>query len=159
VTEINVALILAPPLSATVVLQNPQTTTALQTDVPATNVSLTTTNDILSAYSSVIPPIAVPGTPPITASISIVSERGATGSTGSTGAVGPQGDPGAGGRSLDFHQTVPSTSWFINHNFNNYPSVTVVDQNGLVEGDVIYNDLNNITINFSSPVTGTAYLV
>lgn len=58
-----------------------------------------------------------------------------------------------------FTQGVANQIWNINHNLNNYPSVTVVDTSGNeVVGDVTYIDKNNITIEFSSAFAGSAYL-
>lgn len=55
-------------------------------------------------------------------------------------------------------QGSPSASWFIVHNMNKFPSATVVDSGGnIVEGDVIYNTLNSLTINFSGGFSGKAY--
>ena len=42
---------------------------------------------------------------------------------------------------------------------NKYPSVTVVDSgDNVVEGEVIYNSLNTLTINFSGGFSGKAYI-
>jgi hypothetical protein len=55
-------------------------------------------------------------------------------------------------------QGSPSASWFIIHNMNKFPSATVVDSGGnIVEGDVVYNTLNSLTINFSGGFSGKAY--
>lgn len=51
------------------------------------------------------------------------------------------------------------TSVTINHNMHKSPSVTVVDTAGTeLFCDVAYNDDNNVTLTFSAPVRGTAYL-
>lgn len=48
--------------------------------------------------------------------------------------------------------------WQIEHNLNKYPSITVVDTaNNVIYGEVNYNDFNNVTITFTSSVTGYAY--
>ena len=68
---------------------------------------------------------------------------------------------GGGGDSSEvtYNQVVPSSSWIINHNLNKYPVVVVVDSGGSVFiGDIIYTDVNNLTINFSSTFGGKAYL-
>lgn len=58
-----------------------------------------------------------------------------------------------------FNQIVPSSSWVIAHNLNKYPVVVVVDSGGSVFiGDIVYTDVNNLTINFSSTFGGKAYL-
>lgn len=56
-------------------------------------------------------------------------------------------------------QNSASTTWTITHNLNAFPSVTVVDSaNTEVIGEIIYIDVNNISIMFSSPFGGRAYL-
>lgn len=48
--------------------------------------------------------------------------------------------------------------WQIEHNLGKYPSITVVDTaNNVIYGEVNYNDFNNVTITFTSSVTGYAY--
>jgi len=47
----------------------------------------------------------------------------------------------------------------ITHNLSKFPSVTVVDSgNNIVIGDITYNDLNTLTINFTASFSGKAYL-
>lgn len=54
-------------------------------------------------------------------------------------------------------QATPSSSWAITHGLGKYPSITVLDSSGQsVEGDVLYVDLNNVTLNFNSGFSGTA---
>ena len=56
-------------------------------------------------------------------------------------------------------QSVASASWSIAHNLNKYPSVTITDSAGdEVEGEVRYNGLNSLTLSFSAPFAGKAYL-
>ena len=56
-------------------------------------------------------------------------------------------------------QGVPSTSWSIEHNLGKFPSITVIDSAGtVVTGQYTYNDINNVTLTFSAPFAGTAYL-
>jgi hypothetical protein len=55
----------------------------------------------------------------------------------------------------------PGTSmaqWDINHGLGRYPSVNVVVSGELALAKIVYPDVNSITINFSSPQTGNAYL-
>jgi hypothetical protein len=60
---------------------------------------------------------------------------------------------------FDFTQGVPSATWIIQHNLNKYPSATVVDSGGNVNiGDITYDSKNQITIRFSAPFSGEAYL-
>lgn len=56
-------------------------------------------------------------------------------------------------------QGAPSSSWSITHNMNKYPSVTIVDSsNNTVEGEVVYNSLTSLTVNFSGSFSGKAYI-
>jgi len=58
------------------------------------------------------------------------------------------------------HQQISSAqSWVITHNLNKYPSVRVF--NGYSEeviGDIVYDSINQVTINFVSPFSGRAFL-
>ena len=63
------------------------------------------------------------------------------------------------GQTFVFIQTLSSATWNITHNLDTFPSVTVVDSfNTTVQGSVEYLDKNNITITFSAPFSGKAYL-
>jgi hypothetical protein len=56
-------------------------------------------------------------------------------------------------------QTVNSATWTITHNLGFRPSVTVIDLDGdVVNGDILYNTNNQLTITFSSIIKGEAYL-
>ena len=58
-----------------------------------------------------------------------------------------------------FVQTEASNVWVIIHNLNKYPSVTVVDSAGNeVIGEVIYDNLNQVTLQFKGGFKGTATL-
>jgi hypothetical protein len=58
-----------------------------------------------------------------------------------------------------FNQMSAASVWTVNHNLGKYPSVTIVDSaNTVVQGQVIYQDINVITIKFSTAFSGTAYL-
>lgn len=53
----------------------------------------------------------------------------------------------------------PQLTWNINHNLNIVPNVWTVDCNGLnIDGTLTVVDNNNISITFSTPVAGKAYL-
>lgn len=57
------------------------------------------------------------------------------------------------------NQSLPSDTWTITHNLNKNPSITVVDSaGGEVEGAVVINSLNQITITFCAAFSGKAYL-
>jgi hypothetical protein len=56
-------------------------------------------------------------------------------------------------------QNTPLSSWVIEHNLEFFPNVTVVDSGGTqVEGNVVYNNINSVTIDFSTAFAGKAYL-
>jgi hypothetical protein len=56
-------------------------------------------------------------------------------------------------------QSAAMATWTIVHNMKYMPSVTVIDFGGNeVEGDIVYNDTDSLTINFSAQMSGTAYL-
>ena len=58
-----------------------------------------------------------------------------------------------------FSQASASSVWVISHNLGKFPSITVVDSSGnVVVGFETYNNNNQITITFSAPFSGTAYL-
>jgi hypothetical protein len=72
---------------------------------------------------------------------------------------GPQGPPGASGSTYIHTQGVPDVHWVIPHNLNWWPSVTVVDTGGtVIEPDVHYDTVNQVTLLFGSPTSGKAYL-
>lgn len=56
-------------------------------------------------------------------------------------------------------QLQTSATWLIQHDLERFPSIEVVDSAGtVVVGGIQYVDENNVTITFSSPFTGKAYL-
>jgi len=85
---------------------------------------------------------------------------GSTGATGPTGATGAQGPPGTNASTTyTFNQTTPVSVWTVAHNLGRFPSATVVDSaNNEVDGDLQYIDSNNLTLTFSAPFSGEAYL-
>ena len=76
------------------------------------------------------------------------------------GPAGPQGPQGSSGDAYFVHvQAAALATWSITHNLNKFPAVTVVDSgNNKVEGDVTYIDDDSLTISFSAPFGGKAYL-
>lgn len=75
------------------------------------------------------------------------------------GDTGPQGAPGLDTGFYRHNQGGPSTHWVIQHNLGFYPAVTVQDSAGsVVYGDVVYVDVNNVTITFDSAFGGYANL-
>jgi len=56
-------------------------------------------------------------------------------------------------------QSVSSATWTITHNLGYRPAVSVVDSGGNhVIGDVNYVSVNALTVSFSAPFGGSAYL-
>lgn len=58
-----------------------------------------------------------------------------------------------------FDKQVAASVWVVIHNMGKFPSVSIVDTaNDQVEGEVRYNSNNQLTITFTAPVAGKAYL-
>lgn len=56
-------------------------------------------------------------------------------------------------------QSAASDTWTITHNLQVFPNVTVQDSAGsIVEGEIAYNTQTTLTVTFSSPISGKAYL-
>tara|TARA_B110000046_G_C12993856_1_gene399128 strand:+ start:1020 stop:1739 length:720 start_codon:yes stop_codon:yes gene_type:complete len=65
----------------------------------------------------------------------------------------------AGDKNFVFNQAVASTTWTVQHNLNKFPSVTSVNINNIeMYGEVVFTDVNNLTINFTSASSGKAYI-
>ena len=63
------------------------------------------------------------------------------------------------GGEYTFTQTVPSDAWYIEHNLDCHPSVTVIDTTGDdIVGSITYLSKNILQIVFSSPMQGIAIL-
>ena len=67
---------------------------------------------------------------------------------------------GSGGdKNFVYTQGTPDATWNITHTLNKYPSVEAVDSaNNIVIPAVEYNSLTSITLYFSAPFSGKAYL-
>ena len=91
---------------------------------------------------------------------------GAQGITGSQGEIGSQGIQGTAGISFSvskvsfrYEQSNQSSVWNINHNLGFNPNITILDYSGnTIESDIVYVNINNVTLTFSSDVSGYAYL-
>ena len=60
---------------------------------------------------------------------------------------------------FEYSQVAPATVWNIQHDLNNFPSITVIDNAGtVVAGQYTYIDNNNVTLTFSAGFAGKAYL-
>lgn len=58
-----------------------------------------------------------------------------------------------------YTQSSPSTLWTITHSLGGRPSVTIVDSAGtVVVGEVTYNSDTEISVSFTAPFSGYAYL-
>jgi hypothetical protein len=83
------------------------------------------------------------------------------GTPGPTGPTGPTGPPGTG--ELFVHeQSTPSSIWTVVHGLGRFPVVAVTDYSTPpheIIGDVEWTDGNTVTITFSVPQDGWAYLV
>ena len=64
-------------------------------------------------------------------------------------------------RSFTFTKTTNLATWLINHNLNKpCPFVTIKDDfGGIIIGDILTIDNNNLEIRFNQPTTGIAYLL
>jgi len=57
------------------------------------------------------------------------------------------------------NQSSASLTWTILHNLDKFPSVSVIDSaNTVVIGQIKYDSQNQITLTFSAPFSGKAYL-
>lgn len=92
--------------------------------------------------------------------IGLTGPTGPQGPKGDTGPTGPQGIQGIPDLTYVYDGTgSPATSWAVNHNLGKYPAVMVVDTgNTVLEADVRYVNINQLTVTFASPTTGKAYL-
>ena len=55
-------------------------------------------------------------------------------------------------------QSVANSTWNITHNLGKYPAVSIVDTGGNeVIGEVVYNNNNSVSLQFSAPFSGKAY--
>ena len=56
-------------------------------------------------------------------------------------------------------QPTASSTWIINHPLGGKPSITVVDSaDTVVVGEVTYNSNSQVTVTFTAPFSGYAYL-
>ena len=70
-----------------------------------------------------------------------------------------QGPPGASLATYVHTQGTASATWTIAHNLGRFPCVSLLDSvKQEIEGQVDHVDVNNLTVSFSGPVSGTALL-
>lgn len=65
----------------------------------------------------------------------------------------------SGDKNFVFTQNVASSTWVITHNLGKYPSVAIVDSaDTKVNGDIQYDNINQVTVSFRSAFAGKAFL-
>lgn len=80
-------------------------------------------------------------------------------STIEVGIPGIQGPKGDSASTFVYEQEKPSNEWYIKHNMEKYPSVTIVDSSHrVVIGDVEYQNRNELIVTFKSEFSGKAFL-
>jgi hypothetical protein len=113
-------------------------------------------------YSKFVVEIATEGLQGPPGPQGIPGQDGVDGSDGPPGPPGPQGVPGTPGSAPQAYvhdQSVPSDTWVIVHDLGYQPNVTVVDSAQTnIEGQVNYDSDTQITITFTFPFGGKAYL-
>lgn len=80
---------------------------------------------------------------------------------GRIGELEQGGGPGPGPSTVAYLHTqgIAASVWNITHNLGWHPNVTVKDSGGsVVEGELIYVDVNTIQLLFSAAFSGVAYL-
>lgn len=65
----------------------------------------------------------------------------------------------SGSVSYTHTQSIAASPWTINHNLGFKPSVEILSAGGVeIEGEVVHVSVNQVVINFTSSITGTARL-
>lgn len=101
----------------------------------------------------------LPGVPGQRGPQGLPGSTGPTGPTGPQGAQGAQGEPGPSGQSFTYTPDDSLAVWNIDHNLGFYPSVRVINALGTeFFGDITYTNTDQLTVTFTAPVYGTAYL-
>lgn len=79
---------------------------------------------------------------------------------GVQGIRGQQGAPGPpGGTGFEYVQSSPAATWIISHNLARKVHVSLFDADGIViHADVVHGSLNQTTVTFAAPKTGSAVL-
>lgn len=123
----------------------------------ATTVEVFDDNTIVSYESeTIVIEVSGEGSPLV---IETSGAQGPEGAKGDKGDKGDQGDPGVSGASYVHNQNVASTLWIVDHFLGRYPSVTVIDSAGdEVEGELKYINSDKLTLSFSAPFGGQAFI-
>ena len=67
--------------------------------------------------------------------------------------------PTGAGLSYVHNQGTPASTWVVPHNLGWYPNITVEDSGGsTVEGEVVHDSVNSLTLTFSGAFSGVAYV-
>lgn len=77
------------------------------------------------------------------------------------GPPGPKGDTGAAGITVEVVQSVPSTTWVVEHNMGKRPAgYTIYDSaDTIYEAGAEYLDANTMRFTFSAAISGRVVLV
>lgn len=127
-----------------------QGSTAITVDTPeSTNVSVESVEQTISVEAAETASVTI--TEATRPDVTVVSSSAPKIVVGGAG--------GSGDIHYVFSQDIPSALWTITHNLNKKPSVTVVSSADIVMyGDITYLNTNKLTVTFSAPFSGKAYL-
>ncbi|CAL4868208.1 hypothetical protein MMA231_02483 [Asticcacaulis sp. MM231] len=82
--------------------------------------------------------------------------EGPPGEPGPRGLPGEPGPPGDPANRYEHLQASPAVQWTVNHNLGRKPHVSVRSVGGVeVLADVVHQSLNQLTVNFAAPYTGS----
>ena len=80
-----------------------------------------------------------------------------TASAAGAQAGGGSGGSGSGDKNYIHVQSLPATSWIVNHNLGKFPAIKIIDSAGTeVVGGIVHIDTNQAVLSFLAPFTGTA---
>lgn len=98
--------------------------------------------------------------PPVVDDLIVVKANdGVSIAQGPQGAAGPPGPPAGADLHYTHTQGPAASVWVITHNLGKFPDITVFDSAGdECDGDVVHNSLSQVTVTFSAPFSGVAYL-
>lgn len=120
---------------------------------------------ILDGDVTVAPPVLpeVRVAPPGSTTVTVLPVAGPTGPQGIPGATGPQGPVGPPGGTVYTHtQSTPAATWVIDHNLGRRAHVTLFATTTapwrVAYADVEHGSLNQTTIMFPEPVSGSAVI-
>lgn len=89
----------------------------------------------------------------------VLSERIAALELGGSGGGSGEGVTGEGDKNYYHSQGTPQEEWVIEHNLGKYPAVTVINSAGeQIYCDVKFDSINQVTLKFGSPLSGSAFM-